>query len=193
MTNERFHALFGEPPRQPETKLTQKEMDLAASVQVVTEEIMLRLARRAHEVTGKQRLCMAGGVALNCVANGRILREGPFEEIWIQPAAGDAGARWARPARLTQVLDRPRSPTEQDSQRGSLLGPEYSTRRSPPTWTRSTPSPRSHRPGTGRPRRPSPGRREGDRLVPGPDGVRARALGARSVIGDARNPGCRRR
>src|SRR6266571_4738012 len=79
MTNERFHALFGGPPRVPETLLTQKELDLAASIQAVTDEAMLRLARQAHAATGKPRLCMAGGVALNCVANGRILREGPFE------------------------------------------------------------------------------------------------------------------
>src|SRR5205814_3897804 len=82
---------FGGAPRQPESKLTQRDMDLAASIQVVTEEVMLRLARRAHAETGKTNLCMAGGVALNCVGNGRILRDGPFEQIWIQPAAGDAG------------------------------------------------------------------------------------------------------
>jgi carbamoyltransferase len=91
MTSEAFHELFGGPPRQPETKLTQKEMDLARSVQVVCEEIMLRMARAAHRATGLANLCLAGGVALNCVGNGRILREGPFKRLWIQPAAGDAG------------------------------------------------------------------------------------------------------
>jgi carbamoyltransferase len=91
MTNGAFDRLFGGPPRQPETNLTQREMDLARSVQVVCEEIMLRLARTAQRETGLDNLCLAGGVALNCVGNGRILREGPFKRIWIQPAAGDAG------------------------------------------------------------------------------------------------------
>jgi carbamoyltransferase len=94
---------------------------------VVTEEVMLRLARRAHEVTGKKKLCMAGGVALNCVANGRILREGPFDEVFIQPAAGDAGGALGAAFHVWhQVLDRPRNQGGQDSMRGSLLGPEYS-------------------------------------------------------------------
>ena len=91
MTSEAFNELFGGPPRVPESNLTQKEMDLARSVQVVTEEVMMRMARTAHRVTGMDKLCMAGGVALNCVGNGKLLREGPFSELWIQPAAGDAG------------------------------------------------------------------------------------------------------
>ncbi len=91
MTSAKFNTLFGGPPRQPESPLTQREMDLAASIQVVTEEILLRMARHVHAVTGESNLCLAGGVALNCVANGRVLREGPFEDLWIQPAAGDAG------------------------------------------------------------------------------------------------------
>jgi carbamoyltransferase len=91
MTNGAFSKLFGSPPRKPESKLTQKEMDLARSIQVITEEVMIKMALHAHRVTGMKKLCMAGGVALNCVGNGRILREGPFEDIWIQPAAGDAG------------------------------------------------------------------------------------------------------
>ncbi len=127
MTNDRFHALFGGPPRAPESLLTQKEMDLAASVQVVTEELMLKLARHAQEVTGKSKLCMAGGVALNCVANGRILREGPFEEMFIQPAAGDAGGALGAALHVWhQVLGRERRPKVQDSMRGAYLGPEYS-------------------------------------------------------------------
>jgi carbamoyltransferase len=127
MTNDRFHRLFGGPPRQPESMLTQKEMDLAASIQAVTEEAMLRLARRAYLKTGKQRLCMAGGVALNCVANGRILRESPFEEIWIQPAAGDAGgALGAALFAWHQILNRPRDNQGRDTMQGSLLGPEFS-------------------------------------------------------------------
>jgi carbamoyltransferase len=129
MTNERFHRLFGGPPRRPEGLLTQKEMDLAASVQVVTEEVMLRLARCAHQQTGKTRLCMAGGVALNCVANGRLLREGPFEEIWIQPAAGDAGGALGAALQVWyDMLDNPRRPESPDAMRGSLLGPEFSDR-----------------------------------------------------------------
>ncbi|HXI19595.1 MAG TPA: carbamoyltransferase N-terminal domain-containing protein, partial [Gemmatimonadales bacterium] len=91
MTSEAFDRLFGGPPRKPESHLTQKEMDLARSVQVVCEEIVLRMARTVHRETGLDHLCLAGGVALNCVANGRLLREGPFRRIWIQPAAGDAG------------------------------------------------------------------------------------------------------
>jgi carbamoyltransferase len=95
MTNERFHRLFGAPPRRPEAPLEPFHMDVAASIQAVTEEVLLNMARHAHKLTGSSDLCMAGGVALNCVANGRILREGPFRRIWVQPAAGDAGARWA--------------------------------------------------------------------------------------------------
>src|SRR5437764_8084996 len=91
MTNENFDKLFGGPPRKPENLLTQREMDLAASIQVVTEEIVLRLSRSLAKDTGQKNLCLAGGVALNCVANGKVLRDGQFEQIWIQPAAGDAG------------------------------------------------------------------------------------------------------
>ena len=91
MTNEAFNDVFGGPPREPESNLTQKEMDLARSVQVVTEEIMMRMARTAHSLTGLENLVLAGGVALNCVGNGKLLREGPFKRLWIQPAAGDAG------------------------------------------------------------------------------------------------------
>ena len=91
MTGGKFDDVFGGPPRKPESKLTQREMDLARSVQEVTEEVMLRLSRTLHRETGVDYMCMAGGVALNCVGNGRILREGPFKGLWIQPAAGDAG------------------------------------------------------------------------------------------------------
>ena len=109
MTNGAFNKLFGGPPRVPESKLTQKEMDLARSVQVVCEEIMLRMAKTAHRLTGLDRLCLAGGVALNCVGNGRLLREGPFSEIWVQPAAGDAGGALGV-AQLVwhRYLDKPR-------------------------------------------------------------------------------------
>ncbi len=127
MTSPKFAALFGGPPRQPESEITQREMDLAASVQKVTEEILLRIVRHIHAKTGAKHLCLAGGVALNCVANGRILREGPFESLWIQPAAGDAGGSLGA-ALYTwhQILGNPRVATGQDSQRGSLLGPEFS-------------------------------------------------------------------
>jgi carbamoyltransferase len=126
MTNAKFAALFGGPARKPESKLTQREMDLARSVQVVTEEIMLKLARHVHAVTGHKHLCLAGGVALNCVANGRILREGPFDDIWIQPAAGDAGnALGAALLAWHQFLDHPRTP-DAHRQKGSYLGPHFS-------------------------------------------------------------------
>ncbi len=127
MTSRRFHQLFSGPPRKPESPLTQREMDLAASVQVVTEEILLRMARHIHQQTGQKHLCLAGGVALNCVANGRLLREGPFESLWIQPAAGDAGgALGAALFCWHQLLDNPRTAQPGDSQEGSLLGPASS-------------------------------------------------------------------
>jgi hypothetical protein len=91
MTNSRFSRLFGGPPRKPETEITQREMDIAASIQSVTEDAVMKMVLHVHKETKQKNLCMAGGVALNCVANGRILREGPFEDLWIQPAAGDAG------------------------------------------------------------------------------------------------------
>ena len=128
MTSEAFHDLFGGPPRKPESKLTQRDMDIAASIQWVTEEVMLRAARHVHKETGSKNLCLAGGVALNCVGNGRILREGPFENIWIQPAAGDAGgALGAAIFVWHQLLNNPRSVNKDlDSQQGSLLGPAFS-------------------------------------------------------------------
>jgi carbamoyltransferase len=125
MTNRRFHRLFGGPPRPPESDLQQRHMDLAASIQAVTEEVMLRVGRHVHRQTGMRHLVLAGGVALNCVANGRLLREGPFEGIWIQPAAGDAGgALGAALFVWHQLLGKPRHPTG-DSQKGSLLGPRF--------------------------------------------------------------------
>jgi carbamoyltransferase len=126
MTNDKFAALFGGPPRKPESELTQREMDIAASIQKVTEEIMLRTARHVHRAPGQKNLCLAGGVALNCVGNGRILREGPFERIWIQPAAGDAGGALGTALFIWhQLLDHPRPVGPSDSQRGSLLGPRF--------------------------------------------------------------------
>lgn len=124
MTSPEFDRLFGGPPRQPESPLTEREMDLAASIQVVTEEIMLKMARHVHAQTGLPNLCLAGGVALNCVGNGRLLREGPFENLWIQPAAGDAGGALGVATFIWhQLLDQPRVPRPRDSQSGSLLGP----------------------------------------------------------------------
>jgi carbamoyltransferase len=128
MTSEAFNELFEGPPRVPETPLTQKEMDLARSIQVVCEDIMLRMARTAHARTGLDSLCMAGGVALNCVGNGRLLREGPFKNIWIQPAAGDAGGALG----VAQLIHhrhfgKPRAVQPgRDAMQGSYLGPEYS-------------------------------------------------------------------
>lgn len=127
MTSAKFHRLFGGPPRKPESKLEQRHMDLAASVQSVTNEAMLCMAQRAHQLTGSKRLVMAGGVALNCVGNSRILRDGPFEQLWIQPAAGDAGAALGVTQFIWhQLLERPRIPLASDSQSGSLLGPAFS-------------------------------------------------------------------
>ena len=132
MTNARFDRLFGGPPRKSEGELTQREMDLARSVQEVTEEAMLRMARHVHRETGERNLCLAGGVALNCVGNGRVLREGPFERVWIQPAAGDAGGSLGAALSVWyQYLGNARDVREvcgghADGMRGSYLGPEFS-------------------------------------------------------------------
>ncbi|MDQ1336822.1 MAG: carbamoyltransferase, partial [Thermodesulfobacteriota bacterium] len=128
MTNRRFSRLFGGPPRRPETEITQREMDIAASIQAVTEEAVLRMVRTVHRETSQKNLCLAGGVALNCVANGRVLREGPFENIWIQPAAGDAGgALGAALSVWHRYLENERTPsTGRDRQMGSYLGPSFS-------------------------------------------------------------------
>jgi carbamoyltransferase len=128
MTNDRFAQLFGGPARKPEDRITHREMDIACSAQRVTEEAMIRMARHTRSITGEARLCLAGGVALNCVANGRILRENIFEDIWIQPAAGDAGAAiGAALDAYYSYFDKGRSvPQTRPSQGGSFLGPEYS-------------------------------------------------------------------
>jgi carbamoyltransferase len=128
MTNRRFDRLFGGPPRHPELDLEQRHMDLAASIQKVTEEAMLRVGRHVNQQTGMKNLVLAGGVALNCVANGRLLREGPYESIWIQPAAGDAGgALGAALFVWHQLLEKPRHVRSGDSQQGSFLGPRFSS------------------------------------------------------------------
>ena len=127
MTSQRFHALFGQPPRDPESDLKPFHMDLAASIQVVTEDIVLALARSLQEETGAKNLCLAGGVALNCVANGRLLREGPFDNIWIQPASGDAGsALGAALVSWHQHFNQTRTPSPRDAMHGTYLGPAFS-------------------------------------------------------------------
>ena len=124
MTSRKFEALFGGPPRKPEGPITEREMDLAASIQAVTEEAMLRAATHVHAQTGMRNLALAGGVALNCVGNGRILREGPFDNVWVQPAAGDAGGALGVALFIWhQLLGHGREPRTPDAQRGSLLGP----------------------------------------------------------------------
>jgi carbamoyltransferase len=191
MTNERFHRLFGGPPRSPESQLEQRHMDLAASIQIVTQEIFCSMARELHRLTGKKNLVLAGGVALNCVANGRLLHEGPFSNLWIQPAAGDAGgALGAALFVWHQLLEKPRQQIHPDAQAGSFLGPRFSNEEIEKALQA----------------RSMPCRRVDDedallkqivdalmdgkvvgwfqgRMEFGP-----RALGARSILGDARNP-----
>ncbi|MEM6794009.1 MAG: carbamoyltransferase [Acidobacteriota bacterium] len=126
MTSDKFHRLFGGPPREPESELTQREMDLARSVQVVCEEIMLRMSEHVRQVTGMKHLCLAGGVALNCVGNGRILRESKFDDIWIQPAAGDAGgALGAALLSWHMYADKPRQSKPRGTTNGSYYGPSF--------------------------------------------------------------------
>jgi carbamoyltransferase len=131
MTNNHFDEIFGGSPRQPESRITQREMDIAASIQAVTEEVVLRLARTVQKETGEKNLCLAGGVALNSVANGRLLREGPFENIWIQPAAGDAGGAVGAAAVAWHGYDKqPRKQYDNgnpaaDRMHGAYLGPHY--------------------------------------------------------------------
>ncbi|MDQ6653417.1 MAG: carbamoyltransferase [Acidobacteriota bacterium] len=210
MTNGAFDKLFGGPPRKPDSRITQREMDLARSIQAITEEVMLKMTRYAHHETGMKKLCMAGGVALNCVANGRVLREVPFEDIWIQPAAGDAGgalgialAIWhrylAKPrvspetAGTWQSACAPRSnglAAYADGMKGSYLGPKH-TDDEIEKFLRNKQLPyekysRKELPGV-----------VGDLLAAGKIiGLHQgrmefgpRALGARSIIGDPRSPG----
>jgi carbamoyltransferase len=191
MTNRRFADLFDGPAREPEAELTRREMDIARSIQVVTEEVVLKMAATAAALTGERRACLAGGVALNCVANGRLLREGPFDDLWIQPAAGDAGgavgaALWG----WHQVLGNERTvPADGDGMHGAFLGPSWTTDQIA-SWLDDQGYPY---------RRLGPGERgpvvaeavaRGDvvglfcgRMEFGP-----RALGHRSIIGDPRSP-----
>ena len=129
MTNERFDAVFGGSPRRPETLLTQRDADLAASIQAVTEEVVVKLARGIAKSTGQGKLCLAGGVALNCVANGKLLKEKIFDDIWIQPASGDAGGALGAALVGYHMAERqPRTPNPSDAMRGSYLGPEFTQR-----------------------------------------------------------------
>jgi len=190
MTSEAFHKLFEGPPRKPESKLTQKEMDLARSVQDVSEEIMLRMARHVRKETGEKNLCLAGGVALNCVGNGKILRENIFDRIWIQPAAGDAGgALGAALFTWYQHLDNPRqAPGQRDMQSGSYLGPNYSNVNIE-SWLKENSYPYHKLNNEEAPKKVAELVQQqkvigwfSGRMEFGP-----RALGARSIIGDARS------
>ena len=191
MTNERFDALFGGPPRNPETWLEQKHMDIAASIQAVLEEVVLRLTRSLAAETGMENLCLAGGVALNCVANGKVLREGRFRNIWVQPAAGDAGGALGRRARRLPPPPRPRRalPNSLDGMAGAYLGPEFDQ----PDIERRLADAGARFPTVARDdmldataRALADGQAVGwfqGRMEFGP-----RALGNRSILGDPRNP-----
>ena len=191
MTNGKFEKLFGGPPRKRESSLTQRDMDLARSVQEAVEEVMLRMSRHIHEVTGQKNLCLAGGVALNCVANGRILREGPFEKIWIQPAAGDAGgALGAALFVWHQYLGNGRKvDNENDCQRGSYIGPHFKDD-DILEYLRTNDIPHT------RLSQETIAEKVADLIADekvvgwfqGPMEFGPRALGSRSIIGDARSP-----
>ena len=191
MTNWKFERLFGGPPRKPETKISQKDMDIAASIQKVTEEIMLAMSRHVYNVTRQKKLCLAGGVSLNCVGNGRILREGPFEDIWIQPASGDAGgALGAALLVWHRYLNNPRTADgKTDKQKGSFLGPEYNDNEIE-AFLRKEGAPYKRVSYQDLPDMVADLIAQGNvigwfegRMEFGP-----RALGARSIIGDARSP-----
>jgi carbamoyltransferase len=191
MTGKAFERLFEGPPRKPESPVTQREMDLAKSVQVITEEVMLKTARHIHKMTGEENLCLAGGVALNCVGNGVILREGPFKDVWIQPAAGDAGGAlgaalfvWYQLLNNERVVD-----DVHDLQYGSYLGPAYSEAQIE-QFLDAHGYPYEYLRDGAVPTRVADLIAEGKvigwfqgRMEFGP-----RALGSRSIIGDARNP-----
>ena len=191
MTNERFARLFGGRARKPEERITRREMDLAKSIQEVTEEIVLRIARHARDITGKRNLCMAGGVALNCVANGRLLRAGIFDDLWIQPGAGDAGgAVGAALATWHEALGKERQAQPGDAMQGAYLGPEFSAaqigewldhRKLPceridddAAWAERVASEIANEKVIG--------------LLQGRMEFGPRALGNRSIVGDARSP-----
>ena len=191
MTNGRFHDVFGGPPRQPDSPLERRHMDIASSIQVVTEDIVMAMARGLQQETGAKNLVLAGGVALNCVANGRLRRQGPFDSIWIQPAAGDAGgALGAAMFVWHQLLENPRQASPIDAMKGSLLGPRYSTtdieaflRRTGATYRRmSSEADLLTYTATALTNEKVVGWFQG-RMEYGP-----RALGSRSILGDPRSP-----
>jgi carbamoyltransferase len=190
MTSKKFDQLFGGPPRRRESPITQREMDLAASIQVVTEEIMLKMARHAHQLTGMKHLCLAGGVALNCVGNGRLLREGPFEDIWVQPASGDAGgALGAALFTWYQLLEKPRTAKAEDFMEGSYLGPEPGDTTTQSFLEREGAKFR-HLPEEDRLCEEVAGLIAAEKVVGWVNGrmeFGPRALGARSILGDARS------
>ena len=191
MTNGEFDKLMGGPPREPESKLTQREMDLARSVQEVCEEIMLRMARTAHRRTGCENLCLAGGVALNCVANGRLLREGPFKRIWIQPAAGDAGGALGVAQLIAhRHFSLPRAADDtHDAMKGSYLGPAFSADEID-AFLKQTGAPAERLEGECLSHRVAQVLAD-EKIVGWFDGrmeFGPRALGARSILGDARSP-----
>ncbi len=191
MTSRKFDRLFGGPPRRPESAITARECDLAASIQKVTEQIVLRMAAHLHQLTGSKNLCLAGGVALNCVANGRLLRESAFERIWIQPAAGDAGgALGAALFVWHQLLENERLPRQPDGQEASFLGPAYSAEETENSLRKKQAAYRRFSSEAEIcaevARLIAEGKVVGwmqGRMEFGP-----RALGARSILGDARNP-----
>jgi carbamoyltransferase len=196
MTGDGFARLFGGPARRPDAALTQREMDLARSVQVVTEEIMLRMARSAHRETGARHLCLAGGVALNCVGNGRLLREGPFQQIWIQPAAGDAGGALGVAYSLWhRYLGRPRSRNGaassalRDDMQGALLGPAFSDEEID-TWLRANNIAGERVSRSELPAQVARLIAQGNviGLFDGRMEFGPRALGSRSILADARSP-----
>ena len=196
MTNSKFDKLFGGPPRQAESEVTQKEMDIAASIQKVTEDVVLRLARTVRKETGCRNLCLAGGVALNCVANGELLRAKVFDDLWIQPAAGDAGgALGAALFTWHQLLEKPRGERTDDSQHGSLLGPSFSTKEIKSLLDREEASYVCHDDESELCDAVAAELERGHvvgwfqgRLEFGP-----RALGSRSILGDARDPDMQKR
>jgi carbamoyltransferase len=190
MTNERLDELFGGPPRKAESEISQREMDIARSIQQVTEEILLRMARHLHRVTGEKNLCMAGGVALNCVANGRLLREGPFENIWIQPAAGDAGGSLGAALLVWHLVkNQPRAADgARDSMKGAYLGPSFDDEVEAFLKARGYPG----RKLAGAEWAPAIAKVMAEEnvvgLVQGRMEFGPRALGGRSIVGDARSP-----
>lgn len=191
MTSDKFHKLFGKPPRKGESELTLFEMDLAKSIQVVTEEVMIKMARYARAITGKRHLCMAGGVALNCVANGKIQREGIFDDVWIQPASGDAGGALGAALYVWhQTLGKPRdmSKANPDFMKGSFLGPSF-TNEEIESFLQANSIPAKYMPDEER-NKFLAGEIAQEKVVgmfQGKCEFGPRALGARSIIADARS------